>query len=193
MIPTPKNIRGPPLPSALWHFLADRGGFSKVFIGFQNFAWAPNSQIIRIPTPRTMTFLGGHGGISKSWPRVPKPRIWLLRGWGRCLMVTLQTHAAENFRSCRWGAEWRVSRAQSRKRGPPSAWPDFLFVYFLYLQTQPKSQIQDSSKPNIIPGTQTVLYLYNKNKVRLFHHVKQYFRIKECCFFNTLFNHYFSL
>ena len=39
----------------------------------------------------------------KSCPRVPKLRIWLLRGWGRCLKVTLQTQAPENFRSRRWG------------------------------------------------------------------------------------------
>ena len=28
-----------------------------------------------------------------------------LRGWGRCFKVILQTHAPENFRSRRWGAE----------------------------------------------------------------------------------------
>jgi hypothetical protein len=28
-------------------------------------------------------------------PRVPKLQIWLLRGWGRCLKVTLQTCAPE--------------------------------------------------------------------------------------------------
>ena len=33
------------------------------------------------------------------------PWIWLLRGWGRCLEVTLQTRAAENFRQCQRGAE----------------------------------------------------------------------------------------
>ena len=46
-------------------------------------------------------------------------------GWGRCLKVTLQTCAPENFRSHRWGAERRVSRAQTRERGPPSAWAEF--------------------------------------------------------------------
>ena len=45
----------------------------------------------------------------------------LLRGWGRCLKVTLQTRAAANFRSRRWGAERKVSHAQTRERGPPSA------------------------------------------------------------------------
>ena len=34
---------------------------------------------------------------------------------------TLQTRAVENFRYCRWGAERRVSRAQTRERGHPSA------------------------------------------------------------------------
>ena len=45
----------------------------------------------------------GEGGILKYCPRVLKLRIWLLRGWGRCLKVTLQTCAPENFRLCRWG------------------------------------------------------------------------------------------
>ena len=39
---------------------------------------------------------------------VPKLWIWVHRGLGRCLMVILQTRAAENFRSCQWGAERRV-------------------------------------------------------------------------------------
>ena len=34
-----------------------------------------------------------------------------LRGWGRCFKVILQTHAPENFRSRRWGAELRVQLA----------------------------------------------------------------------------------
>ena len=34
--------------------------------------------------------------------------------------MTLQTCVPENFRYCRWGAERRVSRAQTRERGPPS-------------------------------------------------------------------------
>ena len=37
------------------------------------------------------------------------------------LQVTLQKRVPKNFRSCRWGAEQRVSRAQTRERGPPSA------------------------------------------------------------------------
>ena len=52
-------------------------------------------------------------------------RIWLLRGWGRYLKVTLQTRAPENFRSRRWGAEQRVLRAQTWERGPPSVWAEF--------------------------------------------------------------------
>ena len=48
-------------------------------------------------------------------------------GLGRCFKVTLQTCAPENFRVCRWGAERRVSRAQTRERGPPSAWAEIFF------------------------------------------------------------------
>ena len=39
----------------------------------------------------------------------------------KILKVTLQTRVPENFRSRRWRAERRVSRAQTRERGPPSA------------------------------------------------------------------------
>ena len=35
--------------------------------------------------------------------------------------MTLQKRVPENFRSCRRGAEQRVSRAQTRERGPPLA------------------------------------------------------------------------
>ena len=42
----------------------------------------------------------------------------------QCLNVTLQTCAPENFRSRRWGAEWRVLRAQTLERGPPSTWAE---------------------------------------------------------------------
>ena len=58
------------------------------------------------------------GGISKSCPRVPKLRVWLLRGWGRCLKVTLQTHVPKNFHSCRWGDEQMVKRAQTVSKDP---------------------------------------------------------------------------
>ena len=50
-----------------------------------------------------------------------KVRELATMGLGRCLKVTLQTRAAENFRSRRWGAERRVARAQTRERGSPSA------------------------------------------------------------------------
>ena len=62
----------------------------------------------------------------KSHLRVPKLFIWVLSGWWRCLKVTLQTTVPERFSSCRWGAERRVKRAQTRKRGPPSAWADII-------------------------------------------------------------------
>ena len=38
-------------------------------------------------------FLAEKGGILKSFPRVPRLRILLLRGWGRRVKVTLQTCA----------------------------------------------------------------------------------------------------
>ena len=47
----------------------------------------------------------------KSCPMLLKLRIWLLKGWGRCLKVTLQTRAPENFRSRRWGlSRWYCVR-----------------------------------------------------------------------------------
>jgi hypothetical protein len=50
--------------------------------------------------------------------------IWLLKGWERSLEVTLQTHAADSFRSCRWGAKRRVLHAR-----PPLAWAHFLVIF----------------------------------------------------------------
>jgi hypothetical protein len=41
-----------------------------------------------------------------------------LDGWGRCLKVTLQTHAPENFHLCRWGDERTVKRAQTVSDDP---------------------------------------------------------------------------
>ena len=52
---------------------------------------------------------------------------------GRFHKVTLQTRALENFRSRRWGAERRVSRAQTRERGPPSALAEILVLILSYL------------------------------------------------------------
>ena len=51
--------------------------------------------------------------------------IWLYRAWGRCLEATLKTCDLKHFFSCKWVAEWRVSHAQTRERGPPSAWAEF--------------------------------------------------------------------
>ena len=58
------------------------------------------------------------GGIFKSCPRVPKLWVWLLRGWGICLKVTLQTYAPENFRSFCWGDEQTVKPAQTLSEDP---------------------------------------------------------------------------
>ena len=73
-----------------------------------------------------MTFVGGHKGIFKSCPRVPKLRTWLLRAWGRCLKVTLQTCAPENFSSCRWGYERTRQACADGERGPQLAWAEIL-------------------------------------------------------------------
>ena len=66
--------------------------------------------------------------------------IWVLNGGERCLKVTLQKCAPENFHSCRWGAERRVLHVQIRERGPPSAWTEIFFqaveinLYHVYFQ-----------------------------------------------------------
>ena len=39
-----------------------------------------------------------------------------------------KTRAPKNFRWCRWGAERRVKRAQTRERGPPSAPAEILKI-----------------------------------------------------------------
>ena len=70
----------------------------RVVVGFWNFGWGYKN--IRIPTRATNS-----GGILKICPWVPKLWIWLVRGWGRCLKVTLQTGVRTNFCSCRWAAE----------------------------------------------------------------------------------------
>ena len=57
-----------------------------------------------LASPRTMLYFAGKKvGIFQSCPRVPKLWIWLLRRWGRCLKVTLQTHAPKQFCCFRWG------------------------------------------------------------------------------------------
>ena len=75
-----------------------------------------------------MTFLGGQGGIFKSCPRVPKLRIWLLRGWGTCLKVTLQTHAPENFRLCDGGTSGHIKRAQTGSEDPHRRVRKFIYL-----------------------------------------------------------------
>ena len=88
--------------------------------GFEIWHWLLSNKNIRIPTikkiwpppltPCTMRYLGGQGGvIGKSCPRILKLCICLLRGWGRCLKLILQTRAPKKFRSCWWG--WGECRA----------------------------------------------------------------------------------
>ena len=42
---------------------------------------------------------------------------------------------AKNVRWCRWGAERRVKRAQTRERGPPSAPAEIIYLTWFWLQT----------------------------------------------------------
>ena len=56
-----------------------------------------------------------------AWKFYPPPPDFL-----GLFKATLQTREPKNFRSRRWGAERRVSRAQTRERGPPSAWAEII-------------------------------------------------------------------
>ena len=59
---------------------------------------------------------------SNPHPLAPWGRFLVFfRFFSKNLKVTLQKRVPENFRSCRWGAEQRVSRAQTR--GPGSEDP----------------------------------------------------------------------
>ena len=86
-----------------------------------------------------------------------KVRELATTGLGRCFKVTLQTRAPENFRSRRWGAERRVSRAQTRERGPPSAWAEILVLLLLLVLFIPNAQYSGLFALIIIH----LLYLYN--------------------------------
>ena len=44
-----------------------------------------------------------------------------------------KTPAPENFRWCRWAAERRVKRAQTRERGPHQCQQNFLYYFFCML------------------------------------------------------------
>ena len=101
-----------------------------------NYYWMNKVKNTQLPSPLRPQTKKSRGWADKSrvlgkptrgCRRSVKHWIWLLREWGRCLKTTLQTWVPENFRSRRWGAERRVSRAQTRERGPPSAWAEILF------------------------------------------------------------------
>ena len=80
------------------------------------------------PYPRHNAIFGRtKESIFKSCPRIPKLGM-TSEGFGRCLKMTLQTSAPENFRQCRWGAERRVQREQTLQRGSPSAWAEILKI-----------------------------------------------------------------
>ena len=97
------------LLKANWDRRADRRpdrrpGTSK----YRDACASKNYSVTPSPPPALCYLWEDKGSNLKICPRVSKLRIWLLRGWGRCLKVTMQTHVAENFRSCWWGAEQRV-------------------------------------------------------------------------------------
>ena len=89
----------------------------------------------------------------------------------RCLKATLQTGVLENFRYCRGGAERRVPRAQTPKRGLPSVWAEnstrkknshkvFLKVHNLYKYNWPAVQFYTfDRKHSCIMGPEAILYI----------------------------------
>ena len=64
-------------------------------------------------TPALCEFWAEKGGILKSCPRVPKLKIWLRRGWGRCLNVTLQTRAPEICSNLLFYTYWKYWSCKS--------------------------------------------------------------------------------
>ena len=69
--------------------------------------------------------------------------------------MTLQTRTPENFRYCRWGADRRVSRAQTRERGPPSALAEISSVEHsakLFIELSPVSFVKPSVQSSIKPS-----------------------------------------
>ena len=96
-------------------------GHEGVVVWFRNFAWGVFSKVV-------IGFLNfGYD-------------------WGRCLKLTLQIHALENFHTCRWGTEQRVLCTQNRKRRPISAWAKIsgasVQVTFKHLPQPHKSHIR---------------------------------------------------
>ena len=66
-IQPPKTFGDPPYPMHYHIFGGTRGGFSKIVVGFRNFAWAlitnKNRRIpIQKSIPHTIIYLGGQGG-----------------------------------------------------------------------------------------------------------------------------------
>ena len=66
-----------------------------------------------------------------------------LSNFSKILKVTLQKRVPENFRSCRWGAEWRVSCVQTRERGPPLVCAEIPISFHAYTYTYNISSFQD--------------------------------------------------
>ena len=108
-------------PWLMAYFWAENGGnLKKMPVGlvvvFQNYKDSNKKKHQTPPSPSLWHFWMEKGDNFKSWPTIPKLRIWLLMGWGRSLKMTLQTRALENFRSCWWGSEQSVARVQTRAR-----------------------------------------------------------------------------
>jgi hypothetical protein len=74
----------------------------KAVLGAPNFAFDPKIQKYEEATPPPPFFIFVDKGVVKGFPMFC---MSLLRGWGRCLKVTLQTHVTKDFRSRLWGDE----------------------------------------------------------------------------------------
>ena len=65
--------------------------------------------------------------------------------------MTLQTRAPENFRSCRWGDEWKRQACADGERGPPSARAEIQEVFLvLVLFGTPSTKILNLTKSNVL-------------------------------------------
>ena len=99
---TPQQIWRPPLApwgSVFSFFLKILEGGQLEFWNFTGGLFSQKKEILTRLGGRFYVFWKFFIENFKSCPRVPKLRIWLLRGWGRCLKVTLQTREL-----CRWQA-----------------------------------------------------------------------------------------
>ena len=95
--------------------------------------------------------------------------------------MTLQTCTSENFRSRQWGAEWRVKHAQSRERGPPSAWAEIkngcgpalgkpvhhnieTYLWLLFCNWQYKKRIHPKAMFNLSSFDEPMVFILKASK-----------------------------